>query len=56
MKIIVQIVVEIDANQWAELNGLESKSDVRADVKSYILNNVQQAAMIQDAEGTVTVR
>lgn len=51
MKIRVALTVEIDADKWAEYNGKE-RSEVRDDVRSYVLNQVQCSASIEEADGT----
>lgn len=55
MKISVHLAVEVDPRLWSEYNGV-LPTDVRDDVRSYVLSQVQCAAMIEDCDGTVTLR
>lgn len=55
MRIAVQMVIEVDAEAWAEEYGIE-KADVRQDVKNYVLNGIQTAAGIEATDATVTLR
>lgn len=55
MKIVVQVVVEVDPEAWADEYGI-SKSEVRQDIKDYVLSNVQGSPGVLDTEATITVR
>jgi uncharacterized alkaline shock family protein YloU len=55
MKIVVQLVVEVDPEAWADEYGV-NKSEVRQDIKDYVLNNVQNTAGMLDTDAEVTVR
>lgn len=51
MKIRVSLTVEIDPDKWSKNNGTE-RSEIREDVQSYVLNQIQCAASIEEADGT----
>lgn len=55
MKIRVVLEIEIDPQEWEDAAGCE-RSEVRNDVKTYIRNTVQASAMIDEADGQVTLR
>lgn len=60
MRIAVTVVVELsDPEQWADTYGCEAAATaIRADVKSYVGNAIQQAAPFSNGEvdGEVTWR
>lgn len=53
----VTLVIDLDPVAWAKYQGLGNcgTSAVREDVKSYILNDVQQSASMQDLEAEVSL-
>lgn len=53
MRIPIKLVVEVDAEVWREANGLPDcrAKTVAGDVRSYVLNHVQQASIIVDECG-----
>lgn len=59
--VAVKVSIELDAAAWAKLNGLGDGgdafkvADVRADVRSFVLNLIQQCSSIEDADATVTL-
>lgn len=59
MKIRVPLTIEIDAAEWAKAQGLDdingkfTAADVRADLRSYVLNMIQQSSAIEEASGEV---
>jgi hypothetical protein len=62
MKIRVSLVVEVDPKEWAQSNGRIVDADgnftasgVREDVRSYLLNHVQMAALIDETSADVTL-
>lgn len=55
MKIVVQVVVEVDPEAWADEYGID-KSEVRGDIKQYVLSNLQNTPAMLDTEADVTVR
>jgi hypothetical protein len=50
MRIPVRLVIEVDADAWRKANGIPDARarDVAADVRSYVLNAVQQLPMLAD--------
>jgi hypothetical protein len=55
MKVRIALSVDIDPELWAEYAGSgDTAAEVREDVKAYALAQVQGAALIQDADGSVT--
>jgi len=56
MRIKVEIIVELpDPEQWTTTFGVEGAADIRADVKSYIGNEVQQAGCFGNGEVDATI-
>lgn len=54
MKIAVSLVIEIpDTGQWMDTFGGEGPAEVREDVKNYVHNLVQQAAVWDEVDGEV---
>lgn len=47
MKVSLQITVEVDVAAWANTYGIDPK-DVRADVKTYAVNQLQGAAATEE--------
>lgn len=41
---------------WADLHGYTSVRATKQDVGNYLLHNVQQAPMIEERDGTVTLK
>jgi hypothetical protein len=57
MKVRVVLSVDVDAELWARYGGCEEgAAAVRDDVREYILNQVQGAALVEEAEGSVELR
>lgn len=57
MKIKVELLVEVDPQEWANTYGGSSKAaDVREDVQDYVLNSVQGLAGIDESEAEVTLK
>ena len=61
MKIRVPLVIDVDPAMWAQANGAIvdgdgnfTMKDLRADVRSYVLNLVQSASMIDETDAEVT--
>jgi hypothetical protein len=55
-------VIDVDPRKWADSNGqmcdAEGRfdmTDLRADVRSYVLNLVQQAPMLDETEAEVSL-
>lgn len=55
MKIAVTVVIEVDAEAWADEYGID-KADVRDDIKQYVLTGVQTAPGVAATDATVTLR
>lgn len=53
VKIRITVVVDVDSEKW---DPFATPADLRKDVKSYVLNLVQQSQAMQDAAGEVTLR
>ena len=54
MKIAVSLVIEIpDTEQWTAAFGVEGAPAIREDVKLYVHNLVQQAAVWDEVDGEV---
>jgi hypothetical protein len=52
----VPVTVRLDADKWARNNGI-SIGEVREDVRSYVLNLLQNSVMlVEEAGAEVTVR
>lgn len=57
MKIVITLALEIDPEAWHDTYGHgDTPRAVRDDVRSYVLNHVQQAAGITETGGTVEMR
>jgi hypothetical protein len=57
MKILVTLAVDVDPQEWDEVYGNgSSPAEVRADIRSYILNHVQESAGMEDTSATVSLR
>lgn len=61
MKIRIPLVIDVDPQAWADSNGqivdVEGSftlAAVREDVKSYVLNHVQGAALVDETQATVS--
>jgi hypothetical protein len=50
MKIVVQVAVELDPEEWTKTFGVKGSAAIRADVKSYVGNEVQHAGVFGDGE------
>lgn len=56
MRIKVEIIVDMpDPSEWTTTFGTEGAADIRADVKSYIGNEVQQAGVFGNGEVTAKI-
>lgn len=62
MKVRVSLLIEVDPQKWADSNGQIVDSDghytataVRDDVRSYVLNAIQCAAMVDETEAEVSL-
>lgn len=54
VRVVVKLVVEVDAEEWNAAYGCGDKaSEIRKDVKSYLLNQVSQSPGVQESSGTV---
>lgn len=53
MKIVVSVTIEVDPDEWAGNNGIE-RSEVRSDVKEYVLNSVKALPSLEDVAAQVT--
>lgn len=63
MKIRVPLVIEVDPQKWAEINGQIVDEDgnyttaaVRDDIRTYFLHHVQGAAMVEDTDAVVRLQ
>jgi hypothetical protein len=59
LKIPFSGVIELDAAQWAQYHGLgpaATDAQVKANVRSHVLNMLQQSAFLDEADATVTLR
>jgi hypothetical protein len=61
-KIVVPLVIEVDVEKWASLNGLEAPTHqafdakVQEDIRSYVLAGVQGLSMLDETEATVRIK
>jgi hypothetical protein len=57
MKMNVTLTIEVDPKAWDQSYGSGSSvSEVRADVREYVHNQVQQSAGILETEAIVTIK
>lgn len=58
MKINVTLSIDVDPKEWLAVGygGGESASEIREDVKQYVLNHVQGAAGIEESDAVVTLK
>lgn len=56
MKISVNLSIEIDPTNWVILRDGNSASEVREDIKEYVLYSVQGLAGIQESGAKVTLK
>lgn len=54
MKIKISLTIEVDPKEWGYGTG-DSAAEVRADVRRYVLNSVQNLAGIAESDATVTM-
>ena len=57
--ITVTFVVKMfraEFEDWADLHGHANARETKQDIGNYLLNNVQQAPMIEERDGTVTLK
>ncbi|MEV1013881.1 hypothetical protein AB0I89_24310 [Micromonospora sp. NPDC049801] len=62
MKVRVPLVIEVDPQEWANINGqivdADGKftiADLREDIRTYVLNAIQNAALIDEVEASVSL-
>ena len=56
MKISVRLTIDVEPSEWHAVYGNgDSASEVRQDVREYVLNAVQCLAGIEDSDATVTL-
>lgn len=53
MKITATFTVEVDADKWADYNGI-TKAEVREDVKTHLLTAIQGSALLEEADAEVS--
>ena len=58
MKVSVTLTIDVDKDEWLSVGygSGESDSEVRADIKSYILNHVQGSAGMDESGAVVAIR
>lgn len=58
MKISIPLVIEVDPEKWAEARGDNQVDSVslRRDIRSYMLATVQNAAMVDESDATVSYK
>lgn len=54
MKIAIHLVVDVDPKAWSEVYGMPV-NEVRDDVKTYILNQIQGSAGVEESGADVTL-
>ncbi|MFJ5103230.1 hypothetical protein [Streptomyces sp. NPDC088554] len=53
MKVRMTFTVDVDPEQWCEQFGVATHAEVRDDVRSYYLNQLQQSPRTLDVQATV---
>jgi hypothetical protein len=61
MKVTVKLTIEVDPKTWAESNGYLMDGDgrfkvaeVREDIRSYVLHQIQATSIIDETDAEVT--
>lgn len=61
-KIVVPLVIEVDVEKWASLNGLDAPTHqafhakVQEDIRSYVLAGVQGLPMVDETDASVRIK
>lgn len=54
-RVVMTFEIDVDFAEWQEVRGCE-RSEVREDIRSYLLTHVQGAPMLEDAGAEVGLR
>ena len=56
MKVRITLTIDVDRESWSDMYGTtDAATEVREDVRSYVLNQIQQSAAADDG-GIVSAR
>jgi hypothetical protein len=58
MKVSITLTIDVDKDEWLGVGygGGETPAEVRADIKSYVLNHVQGSTGMNESGAVVTIR